>query len=88
MIQLLFRAYRVLLYPLLAALARTLFGESPCRFVPTCSRYAEEAIARRGWLLGSALALRRLLRCHPFSRGGHDPVPLRAEHPPTLPSRT
>lgn len=46
-----------------------------CRYVPTCSEYAMEAIEVHGALRGSALALGRLLRCHPFVRGGHDPVP-------------
>ena len=46
-----------------------------CRFVPTCSQYAEEAVRKHGALRGSCLALRRLIRCHPFSRGGYDPVP-------------
>jgi uncharacterized protein len=45
-----------------------------CRYVPTCSEYAAEAVARLGWLRGSAKAMTRLLRCHPFGRGGFDPV--------------
>lgn len=45
-----------------------------CRFVPTCSQYAIEAIRRHGAVKGSWLTLWRLLRCHPFSRGGYDPV--------------
>jgi uncharacterized protein len=46
-----------------------------CRFVPTCSEYAMEAIERHGVFRGSALAAGRLLRCHPFARAGYDPVP-------------
>jgi putative membrane protein insertion efficiency factor len=45
-----------------------------CRFVPTCSEYAMEAVERYGALRGSWMALARLLRCHPFARSGHDPV--------------
>ncbi|MGH7165771.1 MAG: membrane protein insertion efficiency factor YidD [Nitrospiraceae bacterium] len=45
-----------------------------CRFEPTCSRYAREAIQRHGVLLGVAWAALRLLRCHPFHPGGFDPV--------------
>ena len=46
-----------------------------CRFLPTCSEYATIAIANHGPLRGLGLAAVRLLRCHPFSRGGLDPVP-------------
>ncbi len=46
-----------------------------CRFEPTCSHYAYEAIERRGVLVGGAMALWRILRCNPFNDGGYDPVP-------------
>jgi uncharacterized protein len=45
-----------------------------CRFVPTCSEYAMEAVDRYGVLRGGWMALARLLRCHPFVKGGYDPV--------------
>jgi len=45
-----------------------------CRFVPTCSQYAVEAIEKYGALKGSGLAVWRICRCHPFNRGGYDPV--------------
>jgi uncharacterized protein len=48
---------------------------SPCRFVPSCSAYAAEALATHGALRGSLLALRRLSRCHPLGGRGFDPVP-------------
>ena len=46
-----------------------------CRFTPTCSEYAMEAISKHGAWKGSWLALWRILRCNPFSKGGYDPVP-------------
>lgn len=47
-----------------------------CRFEPTCSVYAMEAIEKRGVFVGIALAVWRILRCNPFGKGGYDPVPL------------
>ena len=46
-----------------------------CRFLPSCSEYAADAVRLHGALRGSALAVARLCRCHPLCRGGHDPVP-------------
>lgn len=48
---------------------------SSCRFTPTCSEYTYQAVARYGVLKGLWLGVNRLLRCHPFNPGGHDPVP-------------
>ena len=66
LIKAIIQAYRWLISPLL--------GPS-CRFYPSCSAYALEAVDRHGALHGSWLAMRRLLRCHPFNAGGYDPVP-------------
>jgi putative membrane protein insertion efficiency factor len=46
-----------------------------CRFIPTCSQYALEAVTKYGFLKGSYLAVKRILKCHPFHKGGYDPVP-------------
>ena len=59
-------AYRILVSPLFPA---------SCRFYPTCSAYAQEAIWRHGVWRGGCLALRRILRCHRWNAGGYDPVP-------------
>lgn len=57
-----------------------------CRFTPSCSHYASEAVLRKGVIKGLALACWRILRCQPFSRGGYDPV-VRSEPSCALPSR-
>ena len=46
-----------------------------CRYIPTCSEYAVQAVEKYGAAKGSWLALKRFLRCHPFHKGGYDPVP-------------
>lgn len=61
----LIRFYQVALSPLLPP---------ACRFIPTCSQYAVQAIEKYGAAKGLVLALRRILRCHPFCKGGYDPV--------------
>ena len=55
------------------------FLGSHCRFVPSCSLYAQDAIAQRGVVCGAWLVFKRLLRCHPWCQGGYDPVPPVAE---------
>jgi hypothetical protein len=67
---LLVHVYRLTLGPLLGG---------SCRFTPSCSSYAIEALERHGVMRGSHLSVRRILRCHPFHPAGHDPVPARNE---------
>lgn len=60
------RIYQLVVSPL---------SQPRCRYLPTCSDYAVEALARHGALAGGWLALRRILRCHPWAAWGYDPVP-------------
>lgn len=67
----------------IAAYQRAFDGRpSPCRFFPTCSEYAREAIEAHGSTRGLWLTVRRLARCHPFGRSGFDPVPPAGSHRP------
>lgn len=66
LIVMLIRGYQVAISPLLPP---------SCRYTPSCSQYAVEALQRHGALRGSWLAVCRVCRCHPFRRGGYDPVP-------------
>ena len=70
----LLRGYRAVISPL--------YGQV-CRFHPTCSAYALEAVQTHGALIGSWYAVRRLARCHPWAAGGHDPVPTRGGSRPS-----
>lgn len=65
-------AWRFVLAPVAQAL---IAAPSACRFEPSCSAYAEEAIHRHGALKGAVLAAKRIARCHPWGGAGHDPVP-------------
>jgi putative membrane protein insertion efficiency factor len=66
------KLYRVMISPWL---------RPSCRFEPTCSRYCMEAIDRHGPVVGLWLGIRRVLKCHPWNRGGYDPVPERHAPP-------
>jgi len=60
------RCYQVMISPLMGP---------ACRFYPTCSQYAKEAIERHGFIRGTGLTMKRVLKCHPFHPGGYDPIP-------------
>ena len=60
------KAYQLMLSPY--------FGQQ-CRFYPTCSQYALDSIKKHGAIMGAYYSVRRLLRCHPWHAGGHDPIP-------------
>jgi|ERR1700722_2129818 putative membrane protein insertion efficiency factor len=68
------RIYRKILSPMIMGL----YGPA-CRFEPSCSEYASQAIGTHGVMRGFAMAARRLARCHPLGGHGHDPVPARAQ---------
>ena len=71
-VRLVYGCYKTILSPILHA-----FSPSQCLYLPTCSEYAYVALARFGVLRGTWLAVRRFARCHPFAKGGLDPVPPR-----------
>jgi putative membrane protein insertion efficiency factor len=66
LLKLLIRAYQLTLSPFLG---------NHCRFTPSCSQYASDAIEKHGAWRGGWLAVKRISRCHPFCQGGYDPVP-------------
>lgn len=72
--------YKLLAYPFILLIKIYQFGISPlmgskCRFIPTCSQYAVEALQKHGIFKGSILAVRRIAKCHPHGSSGYDPVP-------------
>jgi len=68
------RAVLIFIITLYQRLISPFLGPS-CRYTPTCSQYAKEALRKYGLLKGLGLSVRRILRCHPFHPGGYDPVP-------------
>ncbi|MEW5924798.1 MAG: membrane protein insertion efficiency factor YidD [Candidatus Zixiibacteriota bacterium] len=76
------RKISIFSYPLLILITLYRYTLSPlignqCRYYPTCSHYAEDAIKEYGAWSGSIMAIRRIFRCHPWHDGGYDPVPLK-----------
>ena len=72
-VRVVYRFYTSVLSPVLHA-----FSPSQCLYLPSCSEYAYVALARFGLVKGTLLAARRFARCHPFAKGGLDPVPMRS----------
>ncbi|MBC7693003.1 MAG: membrane protein insertion efficiency factor YidD [Methylotenera sp.] len=70
------RAYRVFISPFIHLLAGPAYG---CRFQPTCSEYAAQALETHGWIEGGRLSLMRVCKCHPWGPMGEDPVPSRLQ---------
>jgi len=66
----LLRFYKRIVSPVMHSISFT-----QCKYLPTCSEYAYVAVVRYGWLRGGWMGVRRLARCHPFAKGGLDPVP-------------
>lgn len=76
LLKFLLNLYQRLISPLLHLLLAPFSSSlNACRFTPTCSQYTKEAIQKYGIITGLVLGTKRLLRCHPHSSGGHDPVP-------------
>lgn len=69
------RRFLIFLIKLYQKYISPLKGRPTCKFTPTCSEYAIEALKKHGVIKGSLLAIWRILRCNPFSKGGYDPVP-------------
>ncbi len=71
---------KFLLFPFIVLIKIYQYGISPilgpkCRFVPTCSQYAQEALQKHGLIKGLGLAIKRIIQCHPSGKTGYDPVP-------------
>ncbi len=71
---------KILLFPFIALIKIYQYGISPligpkCRFVPTCSQFAQEALQKHGIIKGLGLAIKRISQCHPGGKTGYDPVP-------------
>lgn len=71
----LIRAYQHTASPDHGPIFRVFYPQGACRFHPTCSEYAAQAITNFGMFRGTYLSLKRILRCHPWAVGGHDPLP-------------